>query len=80
MNARPRNGRFDDMPPLPRKIRLDSDVYCPHSVRARDGDANCDHDFERAPSLAEPAFAEWKCTKCEREFRFEIWRAGRRLS
>ena len=80
MNAMLRNERFDNTPPLPRKIRLDSGVYCPHSLRASDGDANCDHDFETTPSLAEPAFAVWKCTKCEREFRFEAWRANRRLS
>jgi hypothetical protein len=71
---------FDGRLPLPRKIRLDSAIYCVHSVRASEGDADCDHDFEPAPNLAEPSFAVWKCTRCERAFKYEIWGAHRRFS
>jgi hypothetical protein len=60
-------------PPRPRKIRLDCDVYCPHSVRASAGDAECDHDFEVAPTIKQAEFAAWNCTRCGREFKYEIW-------
>jgi hypothetical protein len=60
----------------PRKIRLDRDVYCAHSLRASGGDANCDHDFELTPTIAEAEFATWKCTKCGREFSYETWKTA----
>jgi hypothetical protein len=56
-----------------RKIRLDCDVYRPHSMRASSGDAECDHDFERAPTVVRPRFAVWTCTRCGRAFQFEVW-------
>jgi hypothetical protein len=58
---------------LPRKVRLDSYLYRPHSLRASDGDVNCDHDFEVAPSVTGAEFAVWKCTRCSRAFRYETW-------
>jgi|SRR2546421_1244296 len=60
-------------PPRPRKIGLDGDVYCPHSVRASSGNADCDHDFEPAPTVKQADFAVWNCTLCGREFKYEIW-------
>ena len=62
--------------PRPRKIRLDCDVYRPHSVRASSGDADCDHDFEIAPTVKRDDFAVWNCTRCGREFKYEIWSPG----
>jgi hypothetical protein len=59
--------------PRPRKIRLDCEVYRPHSVRASCGDADCDHDFEIAPTVKQDDFAVWNCTRCGREFKYEIW-------
>lgn len=56
-----------------RKIRLDRNVYSAHSLRPSGGDANCDHDFEPTPTVAEADFAIWKCTKCGREFSYETW-------
>jgi hypothetical protein len=56
-----------------RKIRLDCDLYRPHSVRASEGDAACDHDFEVAPTVTQATFAIWSCTKCRRAFKFEAW-------
>jgi len=65
-------------PPRPRKIRLDCDIYCSHSMRASAGDADCDHDFDLAPTVKQADFAVWNCTRCGREFKYEIWgpRAG----
>jgi hypothetical protein len=60
----------------PRKIRLDCDLYCPHSVRASGGNAECDHDFESAPTAKGADFAVWNCTKCGRAFKYETWEAG----
>jgi hypothetical protein len=57
----------------PRKILLDSDVYCPYSMRESDGDADCDHDFEVEPNLVQAAFAIWNCTICGRAVRFDVW-------
>ncbi len=57
----------------PRKILLDCDIYCPHSVRASDGDADCDHDFEAQPNVAQATYAIWNCTICGRAFRFDVW-------
>lgn len=57
----------------PRKIVLDCDVYCLHSMRECDGDVDCDHDFEIAPNVAEARFAIWNCTICGRAFRFDSW-------
>jgi hypothetical protein len=62
-------------PSRPRKIRLDCDRYCPHSVRASAGDANCDHDFETAPTAMRADCAIWNCTRCGRAFRFEMWKS-----
>lgn len=59
-----------------RKIRLDRNVYSAHSLRASGGDANCDHDFEPTPTVAEADFAIWKCTKCGREFSYETWKTA----
>ena len=64
----------------PRKVRLDSDLYRPHSLRASAGDANCDHDFEVAPSVTGVNFAVWKCTQCNRAFCYETWETDRRQS
>ncbi|HEV3020541.1 MAG TPA: hypothetical protein VGY49_16130 [Burkholderiaceae bacterium] len=57
----------------PRKIVLDSEVYCRHSVRQSDGDIHCDHDFEAEPNVVEARFAIWNCTICGRAFRFDAW-------
>jgi hypothetical protein len=57
----------------PRKILLDIDVYCPHSMRESDGDIDCDHDFELEPNVAQATFAIWNCTVCGRAFRFDVW-------
>jgi ABC-type ATPase with predicted acetyltransferase domain len=65
-------------PVRPRKIHLDSDLYCPHSVRASAGDARCDHDFESAPSEKREKYAVWNCTRCGRSFRYETWSAAPR--
>jgi hypothetical protein len=62
-------------PNCPRKIRLDRNLYSAHSVRARCGDANCDHDFEPTPTVKQPDFATWNCTRCGRMFRYEIWKS-----
>ncbi|MBV8210861.1 MAG: hypothetical protein JO133_12450 [Burkholderiaceae bacterium] len=59
--------------PRMRKIRLDRSLYSSHSVRASGGDSDCDHDFETTPTTVETAFAIWKCTRCGREFKYEIW-------
>ncbi|HUD25380.1 MAG TPA: hypothetical protein VMQ45_06830 [Burkholderiaceae bacterium] len=63
-------------PNQPRKIRLDCDRYRQHSVRASAGDADCDHDFDAAPTMTEADFAVWHCTRCGRAFKYETWRAG----
>ena len=63
-------------PSRPRKIQLDCHLYCPHSVRASAGDANCDHDFEAAPTAMQADFAVWNCTRCGRLFKYEIWKSG----
>ena len=57
----------------PRKILLDCDLYCPHSLRESDGDADCDHDFEVTPNVTQASFAIWNCTVCGRAFRFDVW-------
>ncbi len=57
----------------PRKILLDSDVYCPYSMRESDGDPDCDHDFEAEPSVIQATFAIWNCTICGRAVRFDVW-------
>ena len=57
----------------PRKILLDCDVYCPHSMRESDGDADCDHDFEMEPDVAQASYAIWNCTLCGRAVRFDVW-------
>ena len=57
----------------PRKILLDSDVYCPYSMRESDGDADCDHDFEMEPNVAQASYAIWNCTLCGRAVRFDVW-------
>jgi hypothetical protein len=80
MNASLGNSGLDERPPVPRKIKLDSDVYCPHSLQASDGNVDCDHDFEPAPTLAGANFAVWTCTKCRRAFKYEVWQAHRRLT
>jgi hypothetical protein len=67
-------------PRRPRKIRLDCDLYCPHSVRASRGDVECDHDFESAPTAKGANFAVWNCTKCGRAFRYETWETGGRMA
>jgi hypothetical protein len=72
MDRTPQRG-FDQRPVRPRKIRLDCDVYRPHSVRESEGDARCDHDFDTAPTLTQDKFATWNCTKCGRAFKFEAW-------
>jgi len=58
-----------------RKIRLDRNVFVPHSVRESGGDSDCDHDFESTPTIREPDFAIWKCTRCGREFKYETWKS-----
>ncbi len=80
MDATSRNEILGPWPAQARKIRLDSDTYCAHSMRATHGDADCDHDFEVAPSVTEPTFAVWRCTKCSRAFRYEVWGTGSGLS
>jgi hypothetical protein len=61
--------------PRARKINIDREIYCPHSVRARAGDISCDHDFDPAPTVKQATFAIWNCTRCGREFRYEVWSA-----
>ena len=68
----------EQRPRRPRKIRLDCALYCPHSVRASAGDADCDHDFETAPTVTHADFAVWSCTHCARAFKFETWKTGAR--
>jgi hypothetical protein len=65
-------------PPRARKIPLDSDLYCPHSVRASEGNFLCDHDFNSAPTVRETKFAVWNCTRCGRAFKYETWGAQSR--
>ena len=74
MDATRTRGMPERRSPRPRKIRLDCDVYCPHSVRASAGDAGCDHDFELSPTVRQPRFAIWNCTRCGRAFKYEIWK------
>ncbi|HEY4037632.1 MAG TPA: hypothetical protein VGM15_02325, partial [Burkholderiaceae bacterium] len=62
--------------PRPRKLNIDREIYCPHSVRASGGDISCDHDFDPTPSIAQETFAVWNCTHCGREFRYEVWSAA----
>ena len=62
--------------PRPRKLNIDREIYCPHSVRASGGDISCDHDFDPAPSVRQESFAVWNCTHCGREFRYEVWGAA----
>jgi hypothetical protein len=57
----------------PRKILLDCDVYCSHSMRQNDGDPECDHDFEDLPNVRQTTFAIWNCTMCGRAVRFDVW-------
>jgi hypothetical protein len=56
-----------------RKIMIDPEIYCPTSMRESDGDAECDHDFEERPDVAQPTFAVWTCTICGRAVRFDVW-------
>jgi hypothetical protein len=56
-----------------RKIVLDCDLYCLHSMRESDGDPDCDHDFEVEPNVQQASFAIWNCTVCGRAFRFDVW-------
>ena len=69
----------DQRPKRPRKIRLDRDLYCPHSVRPSGGNANLDHDFEPAPTVREADFAVWNCTRCGRAFKYETWKSSARV-
>jgi hypothetical protein len=64
-------------PTWPRKIQLNGDLYSPHSVRASAGNADCDHDFEAAPTVRHADFAVWNCTRCGRAFKYETWKSGR---
>jgi ribosomal protein L37AE/L43A len=66
----------EQRPRRPRKIPLDSELYCPHSMRASAGDSECDHDFEPAPTVRQTDFAVWNCTRCGRAFKFEMWKSG----
>jgi hypothetical protein len=63
-------------PLRPRKIHLDCETYCAHSVRASAGKADCEHDFEPAPTVRQPDHAVWQCTRCGRAFRYEIWNSA----
>lgn len=65
---------------LPRKIRLDRELYRSHSLRVNGGDVDCDHDFEPTPTVKEADFAIWKCTKCGREFRYETWKSPSKIA
>ena len=56
----------------PRKILLNCALYCMYSLQQDDGDADCDHDFEVEPDVAQASFAVWNCTVCGRAFRFEV--------
>ena len=56
-----------------RKILLDPNVYCQYSMRESDGDADCDHDFEEEPDVAQAGFAVWTCTLGGRAVRFDVW-------
>jgi len=75
MTFKPGRGAPENRQQRPRKIRLDRNLFVPHSVRESGGDSDCDHDFEPAPTIREPDFAIWKCTRCGREFKYETWKA-----
>lgn len=76
MSFQPGRGASENRLRRSRKIRLDRNVYVPHSLRESGGDSDCDHDFELAPTIREPDFAIWKCTRCGREFKYETWKSG----
>jgi hypothetical protein len=59
--------------PRARKINIDREIYCSHSVRASGGDIACDHDFDPMPTVKQASFAIWSCTRCGRAFRYEVW-------
>jgi hypothetical protein len=62
------------LPRLPRKIHLDSSIYCLHSARASGGSQDCNHDFNDVPDLLERGFITWICRRCGRRVRYEEWR------
>jgi ribosomal protein L37AE/L43A len=76
MNTTSTREALEQRPPRPRKIRLDCEVYCSHSMRASSGNADCDHDFDVAPTVKEAHYAVWNCTRCGRAFKYEIWSAS----
>jgi hypothetical protein len=65
---------LDQRPRLPRKIHLDTSIYCQHSARASGGSEDCDHDFNDLPDLVEGACATWICLRCGRRVRYEEWK------
>jgi hypothetical protein len=64
----------DQRPRLPRKIHLDSNIYCLHSARSSGGSQDCDHDFNGLPDRVEDGFATWSCLRCGRSVQYEEWR------
>jgi hypothetical protein len=65
----------DQRPRLPRKVHLDSSIYCLHSMRASGGAEDCDHDFNGLPDHVEAGCATWICLRCGRRVQYEEWRA-----
>lgn len=56
----------------PRKIQLDTSVYCPHAY-TRGGEKDCDHDYDPKPVSKSDHGATWACTKCGMRTTFDIW-------
>ncbi|HEX4583914.1 MAG TPA: hypothetical protein VH183_03730 [Burkholderiaceae bacterium] len=65
----------DRQPRPPRKVHLDSSIYCLHSMRASGGVEHCDHDFNGLPDHVEDGHATWICLRCGRRVQYEEWRS-----
>lgn len=55
-----------------RKIELPS-YCCPHTVKFRDGDLICDHDYPPEDKVEHDTYVEWKCSKCGGVMSVEIY-------
>jgi len=56
-----------------RKLNLDTDVYCIHTVKEKNMDKNCNHDFDPKPTIDEWEWSMWQCTKCKGKLYCELW-------
>lgn len=57
----------------PRKIDLDTRIWCAADHRVYGEDLNCDHDYPKHPHDEGGDWIEYKCTKCGCRIEFGAW-------